>query len=749
MKWVWKEGTKVHEHPNYVEYCTCDLYVKLLDPAFHMADTFFVPRRRNLAVKNSDEMFEDLAVDLAVTWKMHLGVFSLQKGDQRIREAIVRSLGTLGVNQVPIPSPIITPFLPRENSYEYFLPVLKLYRKWDMHYYEKYLGLDRPEEWWRNNVWKAVYSQGGILVDSGIPWNQGFGDLQLQALREASFFNKTFSGTIVEGTMYWYSVYSQEGLYPNKIPTLVKKYDQPTHEVTQFRKDNMHLDPLAIKMMNEYAGWDKFYHKLTWSYARNSQFINPPLTTSSGNRPGEGETIIYEDEFMTIYKNTNGKKMEQIEWSLVELEKWVHAIINDEPYTPPMGYYKVVIKSEIHLATGIGADFIASLKKVSLKAREYFIPDVFTINLAMLLHGERHKLERGKLIRIGINWNHGGMHFFATDFKYNLPYMWWFMCDINHYDKIVKAIDILLCNAATKQWYNFFDEDEEKVYRTFARECGDRTAFKITQLLGNVWRAIFGDMPSGCFQTSNMNSWIAGKEFFSLFVWYLLNDFEFRCAFIQCMAAAEVVVSVYGDDNLSGWNGCLNKWLNEKSLPKFFWEHNGWTCRDIVFTNKFLSTPDGLGNLKEKNAVFLQMYAVELPRKYAGPGMPDIVHYRPMDVNIRKYGKGSSGDKRGDIEYLLSAISGPYNNPCNEHWVEFCHMSYKYFLKRVPNWAEKVDYALLDRHSVVTRGMRKMHITKDEIKKGFPTIHDLKRLLKVDKEKYEQSYAADIWSGDL
>jgi len=749
----WRVNDKVHDHTKFEKICTCDLYVTLKDPELWMASDFFISRRRGTHVKDGDEMLEDLAIELACTWKLHLGVFSLQRGDKSVREAIVRSMSVVGENQIPIPAPIPAAFLPRDTSFEYNYSMLALYKAYDMDYHKNYSKIDQPLEWWVKNVWKAVYNNSGIKVTNGLEWDinqdpSGDQDLRIRSLREASFFNMTFTGCIREDVRYWYSVYAQENLYPRKIPTLISKYSKPTQVVPPLMAANMHIIPKAIKMMDQYAGWDKMYKTLKWSFTKNSAFINPPLTTAFGNRPGPARKVLYEKDGVRIVKGVGGKKLEQMEWALKVLQEYVQAILLKKPYELPEAFFKIVIKSEVHLATGVGIEFFESLKKIALKAREYFIPDLLTLCMSMLVHGERQKIERGKLIRIGLNWNHGGMQFFADDFLYTTPGMLYMMFDIKGFDtSVIKAL-LELYSFSTSRYYTFDDPEDEFVFMELLEEITHRLTTKITQFIGNIWRVVYGVMPSGTFETSHGDSWIVALIFYCFIVYHLLNDLLFRKEFMAAYKLLKWALGVFGDDNLCAFFETLRAWFTEKNVTWFFKEFANFEIRDFVIVDHFLSELDQKGGLKNKGAVFLQKYAVDLPREFMGVDMPSVVHFRPLTTNVRKFGKGS-GDKTQNIDCLLRAVSGPYDNPCNLQWYEFCRMAYNHFKKLEPNWKKKIDLVVSNKHSVVTRMIRKCHITKKDIERGFPDKGMLMSLLRKDRAKYDRSYQQDIWTMDI
>jgi len=348
------------------------------------------------------------------------------------------------------------------------------------------------------------------------------------------------------------------------------------------------------------------------------------------------------------------------------------------------------------LAEGEGKAFLESLLKITRKAREFFIPDILTIVLSMVVNWEAQLLTRSrdcKGIMIGHSWWHGGMQFFAERHGYKTPGRFYCSGDSTAYDTSVLDFFLNLYSQSVAVFYDIKDPFSKRFFKAILDEVTTRLSIKITQLIGNIWRIIVGGMPSGDYVTSNGDSWIICFCFFFYYVYQATVDPDFRKQMHSLFKLCELVMSLYGDDDVNSGPDSVKKYFSEEKIVPFFKDFFGITLRDWLILTKFLSTPDGLGGLSEKCVVFLQKYAIKTPPEFQGPGMPEVVHFRPLMTNVRKFAKGS-GDEKTDLDYFLAAITGPYDNPCNEQWYDFCRLAYSFFGSRVGSWQERIDHVL-------------------------------------------------------
>jgi len=726
-----------------INSCECNIMFHTDTEKFPHRVSQLIFRYKDGVKKTYPEMFEEFLHQISHKWCLHKGSIIPLEGDQQVLEALQTITMNVGPNQVPVPAPF-EGSLPVQKQYVLNENILRPYREWDMIYYAKYYGIVKPEAWWREHIWKEIRENGKLYV--GTPWKDEVKDLLINSMRIASFYNKAFAGVSIEGKLYKHNYFSQQDLYPKKLEKLLAKYNKFTHILPPLMRENKNILPLAIDMMVKDEEWDKMFETVEWSYEKAiKECIQIAVAAASGGRPGKEREP--EEIRPGFYKHVTikGKKHEQIFFVGKVFDEAVLVFFESGVWKLPPPYYKIVIKSEMQHAETITVE---ELEKISMKAREYFIPDLATIIQAQLVHGHRQKIERGKLIQIGKDWNKGGMEYFAKYFRYKDPEMRYITFDISAYDTSVLKVFLHIYSRWSKVYMKFKTKADKRLFEAMLNEATHRLATKVTQMVGNIWRVIDGVMPSGAFETSHGDSWITALVYYCMFAYYKTTDVEFRKRYNKLKAEGKVMLAVYGDDNVLGFHEDLSPWFTEKkNVTNFFFGFAGFTIRDFILHKQFLSEIDGRGGLKYKGVVFLQKYAVKTPAKFQGyVGMPSVVHYRPMEVNLKKFAKGS-GDERTDLDYFLSTITGVYDNPFNQAWYDACAHMYKAFMQP-EGWQKSVSEVLKKTQGNVTRTLRKANINPEVLKEGFPTVSMIVQLSLKDKE-HHKNRKVDEWTVDL
>jgi hypothetical protein len=718
--------------------CKCDIIFRVSAPKIPDIIERRVLRVKDGVKRNFQQMVEEFFFYVVRGWTMVGQQVSRITTDPDMTYAISHIAASVGLNQIPIPPPVDSTY-PRSTYFVLNHSILPKMKEWDVRYFRTYFGVKKEKEYYEKEVWHEI-SENTTYVP-GIKWSSVSNNLLSASLRKRSFYNMSLTGYHINGKNYKSSVYAQENLYPIKITKLIDKYSKKTHVMPPLLSENKYILPLAIRSMAKFAGWDVMYHNKIWDYEQAiKDLIKITPMSSCGVRPGPSDCEEIEPN-MFIHKTCNGKKLEQALPAARIIDKIVEDIRAGRPPLWTQPHAKVVIKSEVHHSFTFTEE---ELIKISEKAREYFIPDLVTILLSQLVHGYRQKLERGKLIRIGMDWNYGGMQEFAEYFRYRDPDFRYVTFDITGFDTSVIKVMLQAYSMWSKVYMKFKSPEVEKLYNILLTHATCRLTTKIAQLIGNIWRIIDGVMPSGAYETSHGDSWITALVYFAYFEYLSLTDLEFRKYYTS--TDIMIMLSVYGDDNVLGFHKKYAKWFTKEKIEEFFKQFANFTIRDFELHESFLSVPDGKGGLKHKGVVFLQKYCIETPIKYRVVGMPAVVHYRPVEVCIRKFVKGS-GDQRLDLDYFLSALSGVYDNPFNQVWHDFCFMMYQSYLPN-NNWIADIDLVIGQANGYVTRMMRKTGVKVDVLKRGFPLAQDIIDISRVNKEHHRNVYR-DIWSDSL
>jgi len=342
----------------------------------------------------------------------------------------------------------------------------------------------------------------------------------------------------------------------------------------------------------------------------------------------------------------------------------------------------------------------------------------------------------------------GVLSFFTEHFKYRHKNMRWVGFDLKAYDTSIGQLFLEVYAAMTASYYKFRNAQDKQLFIALLKEIITRLAAKTTCMLSGIWRVIFGVMASGSIETSHGDSWILCFVYHCFYVYLMLSDMEFRAAVADIIARGELPMGIYGDDNLKGFNKRLKKWFTYERISKFFKDWANFEIRDFKIMKRFLTVPNFQGNIKEEGVVFLQKYIIETPQQYLGPGAPLVVQWRPAITSIRKFGKGGSGDKRSDLDYLLSNRAMVFDNPCNPVIWEFSANFEIFISKRTKATPETLREVLTSRQGSVFKALKKNHLYEQDLVDRFPTVARVKQLLVVDREKYNASLYADIWSDD-
>lgn len=726
--------------------CSCNMLFEVIADKMPSV-THMVFREHDQGKKNYAEMVAEFLEYMSYNWVLDKGIVSQVVGDPKIVKCLHDIALDVGPNQIPVPPPF-QGTLPAETAYVLNPAILEPYKQLDVKYFRGYFGLHIDYNWCRKNIWKEVNENSTLYP--GLAWSAPSDSLVIAAMRESSFYNRAFAGTEIEvdgkKIKFKYNCYAQEDLYPYKLAKVIKKYNKPTHLMPVLMKQNKQLLAIGMEMLAEAAGWDKIFGTVSWNYEKAvSECLKVSFDASAGGRPGPNtwDIEVGSKEKIEVIKHVGvrGKKLEQIQYASRVIDAAVNKFNETGVLELPTSYNKVVVKSEVHHAND---NSLKELERVRDKAREFFIPDLVTILVSQLVQGYRQKIERGKIIAIGRDWHHGGMEDFAKDMLYDDPEMRWVTFDISGYDTSVVKIFLELYSRYARMYMKFDTKLDKELFLAFLDYSTKNLTTKIVQMVGNIWRVVEGVMPSGAYETSHGDSWITALVYYCMIAYYYTTDSEFKKVYTA--NKKRIKLAVYGDDNVFGFPKQLQKWFTKLNIEAFFFNFANFTIRDFEIHKQFLSVPDGRGNLLHKGVVFLQKYAIRLPVKFNYPGMPEIVHFRPLATNMKKFAKGS-GDFRTGLDYFLSALTGVYDNPFNQPWYEACAHFYQAF-KQPDGWEKDVKQLLREKGGYVTKMLRKMNMNPNVLFEGFPTPTAIVNISIRNPDKHI-NHMKDEWTMDL
>jgi len=277
----------------------------------------------------------------------------------------------------------------------------------------------------------------------------------------------------------------------------------------------------------------------------------------------------------------------------------------------------------------------------------------------------------------------------------------------------------------------YFKKDQYTyVYQNLQKFVLRRLTRRMTHMYGNVWRIILGGMPSGAYSTSHGDSWILGAMFFFFFEYVRAMNPAFRDRIDFWFNQGKVVIIVYGDDHVIGSHKEISHLINEMEFAKFLFRFLDMNVKDINMNVPAVTVPNSYGGISVPGFVFLKRYLINKPKHFKRPDVARIVPYRPTWQYYYKIPYGSDGP-RSMIDCVLSCMGNAYDSMgTNLHAYVFLFFVFS-FLMSQPSLNKMsiremyVAHLRKSERTDVTRIMRKMNLTVEDIIKGFPSIEDL------------------------
>jgi len=343
-----------------------------------------------------------------------------------------------------------------------------------------------------------------------------------------------------------------EGLYPTKAPQTILKNAALTDRLPAVReRDQARSSGDKLKEECAQAKIDKINSAaapaLEWMYQNfgtrkdwgtckmgmNYEGLDDRYLAASAALKKGRESQHQLNPTTRLKVSVSGKKYEN---HLPDLDAVLAFIAN--PDNDPFTVYQTWIKEENAMHPGKNWTPKAYEENL-LKARTFVAPS--SVYAAMeILVGQRMKFERGRVIRIGSSWKHGGADALAyalgirTILEALEPVM--VEGDVTNFDQRVLA-------HLTNMYLSFgliYDDPDDPWYpqrRLITEYLIRHMMCRIVHLLGPVWAIQTGGVPSGCQNTSHMDSWVMAFWFFSFLLRADVQD--------DCRPAASRFPAVY------------------------------------------------------------------------------------------------------------------------------------------------------------------------------------------------------------
>lgn len=719
-----------------LEDCECDLFVNVKS-----LKLTFLARRMEMGQRRTvHEMYNSACTQIITRCGM-LGnnVIDL-RGTMLPREFANRMNDIKGENVFPI-----APYFLTRRTIRADVPVndfkfgYGLHRAYDMYYLSRVNKMRMSETYLSNNVWqqyRATLEVGKRPVilsqknkPSGIPWDApSIPSLSVLCNRTLSVFNQAFGGRPNGITNVTYSL----DKIHEKTMAAVLKLKQPTHTMHNSNNvfSSIHSD--ILNLMIKLLKVEKFKQAKVWDFERELKKSDEmPHNSSGGLRPGnnlekEIDGILYKILYV-------GKKDVQIEYANQCIRRIREALLNNETYELDRAW-SVTQKHEC-----FAGETLAEIEKLYSKLRLFMIPSITLAKLQRMIHKFRQSIERGNHIAIGVSHWFGGAQMIADRLHYNSGNHIFNTLDFSSLDTTLKACFLRFYSYFTMYYYNPKCPDYD-LFLQFLDIVAENLTCKVAHLSCDVWKIIYGGMPSGAFETSHGDSWIV---MYIRLGFILTQARKYPSRYNRIYSAlidGDLFFFIYGDDTLESIPDDLNDILNYTLFSKFCTTHLQMVTRDVVQSRRFLSTINKVtGNVKDKGVTFLSKYYVKASDVTEYPGLPDVLPFRNFSKTMKKFAHGD-GSPRTPVDYVLASIGMVYDSfGTNDVTYEYCKFMYEQSMQSLglDNIEQFLEMHMAKFYDKSLNSLvRKAHIRVEHLKAGFPSRVTLYDMHKNDPSKH-------------
>jgi len=516
-------------------------------------------------------------------------------------------------------------------------------------------------------------------------------------------------------------------LFPKKYPDALLNMNRPTQKV-----------PKVFESLSDKVGpaMDLLYHKMG-IYEFQKEFSRVSLSfmkdmylgASSGINQGPSFVIMDPETDNMIYVSPKGKKLEAMPADIDALIEWFRS--GDEP--PVL--WNVTPKNENFFDWAKQLDD-AAWEKWKSKVRLFVIPSSIFIHAERLVCRTRHLRERGNVIIVGHKHSRGGADKIAKLLGVTLE---------NCRDPIIEEGDAKNFDQSVLEFFTnlyfstmLIHEDprskdfelKTKIVEWLAKNMVNR----LTRLFAESWVFIRGQVPSGCWNTSHMDSWIMAM-YLCLYGLHTISEAPEDVQEILEDALYNIIkLVVYGDDHL--WNkgtGVSAQYFNADSFARFCKKYFNVEIRDIVSGATFVSDIYD-GYLVRKGATLLKHQFVLNPQYKEGNGQAVFLPFREWREFLIRAVWGRETKRRDVLDVCMSCIGHAYGTYASnltayrklrylfESLIIVMGMNGRSVVEQVVNRASYDDL----------KKFRQVGIDPEEILGGFPTMERLIKKNVVD-----------------
>lgn len=520
--------------------------------------------------------------------------------------------------------------------------------------------------------------------------------------------------------------YARANLWPLKYLSVVLQQNKRSHLVND--RGKVVLQNLSATLAHLYRMLGvKAFGTVSSKISIEDDLLGMYLGSSAGPNKGLVREIRVGDA--KVHITPHGKKYEMHGFDLDVFLRLVR-----EGKDIPV-YWAITPKSEIFFSFD-KQWYDDKWQKFQDKCRVFVIPSSNFVILERLVSKIRMLKERGPCIRIGHRWSRGGMDSIAECLGIGLAECFEsLLCDgdVDKFDMRVKAFFVNLYYSSMLIHEDPRSEDYE-LKKKIIKKIIKAIIARITQLFGDVWGIQRGGVPSGCYNTSHMDSWVMALYFCLFCVYQILMSPPEHKVQLEEEFIKVVKLIVYGDDHVyNKGKGLGATYFSSTLFAKFLEDCFDVELRDVRDGIPFCSREMNGWLVGEPGMIFLRHYAVINRNKTAGQST--FLPYRETREFVSRAVWGREPKERDLVDTMLSVLGHVYGtHGSNRDAYVSLRLFYKNLVRRIDGPLDAAADEMVnrvDRHDI--RKMRQHGITVEDIKTGFPTWKNLQKRNIYDK----------------
>lgn len=506
----WDFCTKQADIDHYEVMCDCDLTFKLfgscIDPFNGYVSRYDGPKQRT-----GEEMILAMLGYINYMYVKFNGFFRYRKNVLTLgQRRALYMMSKLGPNMKTLPL-VIGSNYPRAKEpgvYWSELPLILMYvdaKRFGMSVSELLVNVFQQND----DV------QGPILIGAG---SEGY-----QTYVSQSYYNQNYGHTLINGVKYPAIVHATENVYEKLPKALAKMNKNPKYspEIADFMKRKC-SSILSMLFSPYFLDVDKYFGKFTWKY--DSHTMNSIVQDDMKKDASAG---VYFSHTVTHTNPVNGKtyrignrhatKGEVGQTVGENIDRIFNEFLRGHEVEMPASFTRGATKAEPFATFGKSQEDVI---KLCNKVRIFHICDTFSYLASMSVDYLRVHIEKGNMIKIGMNWYKGGAQHIA-EYMHYLKKMIYGTGDVTGLDLSLLAPLISLYYAAGVHYYDLktFAVEMRALFLWIRKNVSIHMHQHLSQLFGSLVVWLNGMIASGHYLTSHADSWCMAFLFVAFIFW--------------------------------------------------------------------------------------------------------------------------------------------------------------------------------------------------------------------------------------